>query len=260
MDIKAYIESGIIETCVLGIASEAEYREFQELCNQFPEIAEARKAFELSLEHQLMKEPLTPPSYLKEKIFQALTISGPKGLVDATKPEYQVPVRSINVWKYVTAACIVLLAGAMYWAYFINNKYQKLTRNSTTTNQSDHFSHTDAIIALNSFVVKPTVKWSIMAEPGNTSHCMAHIYWDSVSKNTFLLLGNIPKPLSDKQFQLWGILNDQPVNLGIFDIQKEGQLIQMENIPTAKLFYITIEPRGGSDTPNMKAQYAVGQL
>ena len=260
MNTKEYIESGIIETCVLGLASETEYREFQALCSRHFEIAEARRAFELTLEEQLMKKAITPPSYLKQQILGSLKTPG-QDETDGKIPKYHAPVRSMNVWKLVAAAYVLILAGTVYWVYHIDRKYQKLISDTIEiANQRDHSSHLDAIIALKSIVQRPSVKWSIMVEPANESHCMAHIYWDSVSKNTFLLLNAIPKPLSGKQFQLWALLNDQPVNLGIFDIQKEGQLIQMKDIHAANAFYITIEPRGGSIIPNMKATYAVGQL
>ena len=262
MNIKEYIESGIIETCVLGLGSEAECREFEALCIRFPEIDMARSVFEQVLEEQLMKKAIVPPSYLKEKIFSSLKIPDSNGIGNK-KTVHQMPDRLTRLWKYVAAACIVLLAGTVYWASSFKNKYQELIKNNNNidiANRRDHSNHFDAIIALNSIVQRPTVKWSTMIEPANASHCMAHIYWDSISKNTFLLVGNIPNPLSDKQFQLWATLNGQAVNLGIFDNRKEGQLLQMKNIQDAKSFYITIEPIGGSDTPTMQATYATGKL
>jgi hypothetical protein len=50
MNVKEYISSGIVESYVLGLASEAERQEFEQNCVQYPEIAQARTAFELSLE------------------------------------------------------------------------------------------------------------------------------------------------------------------------------------------------------------------
>ena len=260
MNTKKYIESGMIETCILGLASEDEYREFESLCIQYPEIMEARSAFELALEDQLMKKTITPPAYLKEKIW--LTLNPPAvGVINMNERKYQTPVRSMNVWKLVAAACFVLLAGAVYWAFYNNNRYQKLiNENKQRAKDSHQLGTSDALIAIRSIVQRPSVKWSTMVEPANSSHCLAHIYWDSVSQNTYLLIGNIPKSFSNKQFQLWALLNNQPIDLGIFDAKNEGQLIQMKNVNTVKSFYITVEPRGGSDRPNMQATYAIGQL
>jgi len=260
VNIKEYIESGIIESCVLGLATEAEQQEFEALYIQYPEIIEARRAFELALEAQLLKEAVAPAVHVKEKILKSLTTPITNGIHKKEK-EYITPVRSMNIWKWIAAASILLLACTTWLAYSVNDKYQRLlTANIETANQLNYSSHVDAIMALKTIVDKPSVKWSTMVEPTNASHCAAHIYWDSLSKNTFLLLGNIPKPVANKQFQLWAVLNGHPVNLGIFDVKKEGQLIQMKNIQEANAFTITIEPRGGSETPNMKATYALGEL
>ncbi len=135
-----------------------------------------------------------------------------------------------------------------------------LSATIATANQPDHSSHAEAVSALKTIVQKPSIKWSTMVEPTNEGHCMAHIYWDSLSKNTFLLLGDIPKPFSDKQFQLWGMMDNHPVNLGIFDAKEEGRLIQMKNNNSAQAFTITLEPKGGSVTPTINSTYAKGEF
>ncbi len=260
MNTKEYINSGNIESCVLGLATEAEYQEFIVFCNRHPEILEARNAFELALEEQLMKEAIPPPVYLKEEILKSIDIPGINGIQQKGR-ERLAPVARMNIWKYIAAACIIMVAGAAYWAYSVNNKYQTmLAETIRAANQPDHSSHAEAVSALKTIVQKPTIKWSIMADPANQGHCMAHIYWDSLSKNTFLLLGDIPKSYSDKQFQLWGMLGNRPVNLGIFDAKEEGRLIQMKNNNSAQAFAITLEPKGGSASPTINALYAKGEF
>ena len=260
MNTKEYIESGMIETCVLGLASVAEYREFEALCVEYPEIMEARGAFEIALENQLMKKTITPPSFLKEKIWHSLNTPA-VSVMNRNLKKYQPRVNSIRIWKLVAAACFILLAGAVYWAFYNNNRYQNLVNeNKLRAGEPHPIGTSDALIAIRGIVQRPSVKWSTMVEPANSSHCLAHIYWDSVSQNTYLLIGNIPRSFSNKQFQLWALLDNQTVDLGIFDAKNEGQLIQMRNVNSVKAFYITVEPTGGSTRPNMQATYAIGEL
>ncbi len=256
MNSKAYINSGIIESYVLRLATEAERQELEAMCRQYPEIEQAKHDFEVSLENHLLKEAVNPPEDLKQKILLSLNIPGNNGYL---KNDH-VPQR-INVWRWVAAACIVLLAGTGYLFYGTWDKYHKLlAEKNGLENSSDPPDRDDAMAGLHPIVQRPSVKWSVMAEPKNTSHCMAHVYWDSLSTNTYLLLGNIPRPLSDKQFQLWEIQNNQATDLGLFDIQKEGQLVQMKNAANGKVFVITIEPKGGSATPTLNSTYARGEL
>ncbi len=52
MNIKEYISSGIVESYVLGLASEEERTEFEQLCKQYPELVTARDSFEVLIEKQ----------------------------------------------------------------------------------------------------------------------------------------------------------------------------------------------------------------
>ena len=68
MNVKEYISSGIIESYVLGLASDAEREEFEANCSQYPEIAEARTAFELALEQQMLADAREAPQSLQQSI------------------------------------------------------------------------------------------------------------------------------------------------------------------------------------------------
>ncbi len=259
MNIKEYIESGIVGSYVLGLATEAERKEFESLCSEYPELIRAKESFERALEAQLIEEAVAPPEGLKEEILRSLNTPGRNALrkeMDANRP-----LRKINVWKRLAVAFIILSGGSIYFSYHLNEKYQKaLIENTALKKGLDYSGHTNTIREIAPIVQRPSVKWSTMVEPGNPSHCMAHIYWDSLSTNTFLLIGNIPRPVSDKQFQLWAVLDNHPINLGTFDIKKEGQFIQMRDLNKAKTFIITIEQKGGSPAPTRDSTYAIGNL
>ncbi len=75
-----------------------------------------------------------------------------------------------------------------------------------------------------------------------------------------MLIGNMPQTASDKQYQLWALIDNRQVDLGVFDIKKEGLLVKMKNVHNAEAFAITIEPRGGSPTPTLEAMSAIGKL
>ena len=73
----------------------------------------------------------------------------------------------------------------------------------------------------------------------------ANVYWDSTSQNVYLVVKNMPKLASDKQYQLWALIDGQPKDLGLFDVQDENKLIlKMNNTQKADAFAITIETRG----------------
>ncbi len=67
-DIQKYLDSGIIEDCCLGIASNAEVLKLEELCLQFEEIATYKKTTEASLNMVVKAKSKIPPSGAKERI------------------------------------------------------------------------------------------------------------------------------------------------------------------------------------------------
>ena len=263
MNVKEYILSGLVESYILGLATEAEQQEFEALSKQHPEIAQAKLDFELSLEAQLMRDAVAPPIALKEKIFQSLDTSASNISYQETE-ESETPVRRMNVWKWVAAASVLLLAGAAYWAFSLDNKYQNLQQaNTELKNQLDQ--STARVVELDKTaqtLQNPDLKTATLQGTGNAPGSFANIYWDTTTKDVWLLINNMPEPVSEKQYQLWALLDGKPTDLGVIEqnIWQKELLVKMKNVQGAQAFAITLEPRGGSASPTMDKIYVTGKL
>jgi hypothetical protein len=158
----------------------------------------------------------------------------------------------MGVWKWLAAASLVLLAGAAYWAVTTNNKYQQVrAANQDLQNQLQQASaHLDTMKRDAEMLQKPGVRMAAMHGTSNPA-MYATVYWDTASKDVYLLINNLPQPASDKQYQLWALLNNQPIDLGMIEVKQERLLYRMKNVRDAQAFAITLEPRGGSPKPTM---------
>lgn len=247
MNVKEYIASGIVESYVLGIATEAERQEFESLCRQYPEIAEARTAFELALEKELLAKAPPPPVQLRPLIMEKIAGAEEPAPVTVTK---ETPIRRIGVWKWLAAASLVLLAGTAYWAFSTQrqlNELQQANRELRAANEQTaarlQTMESDARL-----LQKPEVKMAAMKGTLDPN-VYATIYWDTASKDVYLMVNNLPKPASDKQYQLWALLDGQPIDLGMIEARQERLLYRMKNVQNAQAFAITLERKGGSPTP-----------
>jgi anti-sigma-K factor RskA len=249
VNVQEYISSGIVESYVLGLVSDEERKEFEKLCMQYPELVEARKVFELALEKQAMENPLQPPADLKNRIFSA--INTPAGIA----PVRNAPVRNLNWLKYAAAACLILLAGSLYWNISLYNRNKSLKSNYDNTVARLNDMEKDIQVLQQN----PSVKMASMKGLDVSPQSYATVYWDTTSHDVYLLTNNLPVPASDKQYQLWAIFNGKPVDLGVFDIKKERLLIQARNAQGAEAFAITLEKKGGSRTPE-GTMYVMGKL
>jgi len=73
VNIKEYISGGIVESYVLGLASEQERMEFEQLCLQFPELVAARNEFEENLEKQAFGMAVAPPEHIRENLLSVIS-------------------------------------------------------------------------------------------------------------------------------------------------------------------------------------------
>jgi len=263
VNVKEYILSGVVESYVLGLATEAEQQEFEALCKQYPEIAQAKLDFELSLEAQLMRDPIALPGVIKERVFQSLDTSA-SNISYQEIEDSEVPVRRMNVWKWVAAASILLLAGAGYLALTYNDKYQRLQQaNTELKNQLDQSNARITELDKTAQTLQnPDLKTATLQGTANAPGSFANVYWDTATKDVWLLINNMPAPVSEKQYQLWALLNGKPIDLGVIEpnIWQEKLLVKMKNVQGAEAFAITLEPQGGSTSPTMEKMYVMGKL
>ena len=269
MNVKEYISSGIVESYVLGLVSETERLEFEAQIIQYPEIAQARDSFERSLESALIQDAIPPPVFLKEKIRETIFLNSSNKLsaVAGTQVEDVAPVQRINTWKWLAAASVVLLAGSLYWGITTNNKYIGLRsvaqQNSTLQQQLTQANAQLAEVRTDAFALRqPGIRMTSLKGTPVSPTSYVTVYWDTTSTDVYLMVNNLPNPASDKQYQLWAIINDKPVDLGMLQMSQEKliPMIKMKGVQNAQAFAITLEPRGGSENPTMDQMYVVGKL
>jgi anti-sigma-K factor RskA len=258
VNIKEYILSGIVESYVLGLASEQERIEFEQLCMQYPELVEARTNFELLLEKRAMENAVTPPASVKETTLSAIqqTVSASNtSKIITMEPS---TTRKSSGMRWVAAASIILALAAGYFSFDIYNKNKQLEEERLALEKSkkeveSKLNSADSILnGMAGPVTLVTMKSMTPAAPS------ANIYWDSTSSNVFLVVKNMPKLASDKQYQLWSLLDGKPTSIGLFDGDQEKILFRMDNAKKANAFAITIEKRGNTGGPDLKQLQSMG--
>ncbi|WP_183557118.1 hypothetical protein [Mucilaginibacter sp. SP1R1] len=150
MKIKAYIESGVLETFVLGSASDQEVQELLYMKAKHPEVNEALQQLEQDMEKLAGNIAMTPPPHLWNRIEEEINALIPRPEVTParyTERNYESDTRTngkddqyievegssthIRVhksWRWVLAAIFVLgkifLAFAIYF-YLENRQAQE---------------------------------------------------------------------------------------------------------------------------------------
>jgi anti-sigma-K factor RskA len=250
VNIQEYISSGIIESYVLGLASPEERAEFEKMCASYPELVEARTNFEISIEKQAFQNSISPPAVSKEMIWSAIQRSTRNTSKIVTME--RVKNRSYTL-RWFAAASVILFLLTAYLAYSFYNKNRQLQAK---------------IDSNDSLINKMTTGEKIMHDPNvmvvnmvglKGSSSSASVYWDSTSTDVFMVVKNMPKLPSDKQYQLWALIGSKPVDLGLFDPPQSNVILKMKNAQKADAFAITIENRGNPGGPTLEQLQSMGK-
>ncbi len=258
MNIREYISSGIVESYVLGLASAEEQIQFEETCARYPEVLQARIDFEKSLEIHAQENAVTPLPGTKDKIFDALKNTGPARLVELPADQG----KQKNWFRYAAAALVILLAGSLYWNISLYNKNKKLNADLSSYAATMDTMHHDMDMVMGDHS-HSNIKMAALKGMPDAPNAMATVYWDTVSHDVYLLINNLPQPPTDKQYQLWALLDKKPVDLGVisnnFFIRQNSLLLKAKNAQQAQAFAITLEDMGGHSEPKGK-MYVMGNL
>ncbi len=280
MDIKIYIESGIIESYVLGLAEPEEILEIERLKEEYPEVQQGIDDFSIAIEEQAFRNAVTPPQAIKEQLLALLqfgqgSISGhdtPLVVAYNSSLNHDKPVVSIapstTNWKFLAAASIILfivsaIANLLLYNRYTSTKseYAALINERTTLQANNQVFQTRLkdYQSASEMMADPTIAMVQLKDPSHKNDNMTTVFWDSKSKDVYLLTNKLPAPNKNQQYQLWALVDGKPVDAGMLDPQCTS-LCKMKNIPKAQAFAITLEKAGGSPVPTMDQLYVMGNI
>jgi len=144
LELRTYIETGIIESYVLGLISDVEAEEFQLMRKLYPELETEIEVVERRIEKAAFDEAVLPPVQVKERVLQAFRWeAGGGGFAGDVPPNYTfINIQAKNndqimVHKYwrIFFIFIVLLAKIfLFFSIFYFLKYAQIKEQQTGFN------------------------------------------------------------------------------------------------------------------------------
>jgi len=279
VDVKEYISSGILESVVLGFASDQERQEVSCLMHIYPEIKTEMMAIEIAFEKMAFDTAVKPAAEMKARVLSS--ISKEKQL-PSEKQEYTEETKivqmagtsatsEVNPWKWVAAASVVLFIGAASLWITTNNQSNALS-DQLAAARKEQIENAEVLTAMKIEQERTNSIQAVLTEKSTKNIKMAgmpkdptasvKIMWSDNENKAVMLAENITAPPTDMQYQLWAIADGKPVSLGIFDYDEVTNMtdpfeVSMNNISA---FAITMEKRGGSPVPTMENMIVMGAV
>lgn len=260
------INSGILESYVLGTASVQEVARIHNMLLQHPELQQEIERIEHTLLLLAGKDVPEIPSHIKENI-RTKVFSENAGTVVVNLAETRPAAKSS--YKYGMAASVALLITSAVVNVVLYSKLHvaeqtvaDLNQEKSVLAQQMEISRTSlqeahASIALMGDTMMKAIRLKGL---GNSPAAMAYVYWDTRSREVYVNVMELPAPPKGKQYQLWALANGKPVDAGVFSAVDTMQLQKLKVVAEADAFAVTLEKEGGNPTPTLSAMYLMGAL
>jgi hypothetical protein len=253
MDINQYISSGIIEMHVMGLCPPEESAELELMRTQHPQLHEAILQFEIEFEKNAFQSSSVTGSELDSKILQSLNaLQTPVVSMQVSNAK----VKTFNWLKPAAAAAVVLFAVSSIFNYTLYKKTKEQQLALAETKKVTSLPEKDYAV-LKTPGITPVAMYGVF--PHNVCRCT--LFWDKKTGKAYMMIHHLVSSGAEKQYQLWAMVNDKPVNVGVVDDTIRDRFVELKNVPEgATAFTVTLENAAGSTTPTVEETYLSGKI
>lgn len=258
MNIEAYKSSGKLEEYLLGLLSESEAREVEQVAAAYPEIKAELNAMEDALTQYALAKGIPMPEELPARIMRRLeTLDKEVPPTKTTPPKSGTGGGGGPILPLLGFLLAASLAGLLYFWFQKSELEQDL--NQSQTDLQELQENCDEV---QDSLDQTTLQLAILRSDGNRTYIMrgtdnnpgaiANVYYNPQAQNAYLDIRELPAPPTGQQYQLWGIGADGvPQSMDVFDIPAGGgiEFIPVPYLPDVNVFAVSLEPAGGSPSP-----------
>ncbi len=270
MDIKEYIESGMLEAYALGALTEQERATVEADIAMYPELAAELAAIETTMHRLADEQAVPPPAFMQEQIWNALnseaaTQAPPPAPKAIPLPPADTKQRQPSWMRAAIWAAVVVSVLTNFMLLSQRNKSREEQAvlaakvDSMSATQQELTAMVGAYKKEMDMLADPGMQTVVMRKEGDTKMA-GMVYWSKDKGEAYLALHNLPMPPQGKQYQLWVIQDGKPVDMGVISndmVTKDGMVQKIPmTVASGQAFAISIENEGGNPTPTQV--YMVG--
>ena len=240
--IRIFLDTDLLEKYLLGTTTLEESNQVERYIAMYPEVRETYKELQENLEAFAKMHALKTPEGLKRRILERIRAQ-------------QSGRRKFRRFAIAATFAALLFAGSSYFFYNQNQSLQQentIVNNKIKTLEADMRSQLEDV--RNQFIVlnNPSTRKFMVNGNKKARELKAVAYINPVKKLSYINVRNLPNLPEDQCYQMWAEVNGEMVNLGVIkEIEDKDKLLALPYAETA-VGYITIEPKGGNNTPTVQ--------
>lgn len=252
MTINEIRESGLLELYVLGALDGTELTQVEQALISFPELSADLNTIERTLQTYATANAVSPSPGLKNKILEEARKN--KLNNNNSTNNHSGGNRNYDFLKGLLALLSLL---SIFFAYSWYNSYQSL-KQMEESNQRDM----EVCDSIREASTKQYARYQDLTNPNNRiiqnaeiekyPETEIYLYHNSTDKKNYIQLASLPPIDNNTQsYQLWSIIgNNPPQPLDVF--QSDGEnVFAVQHIDDTQVYAITIERKGGVQSPTL---------
>ena len=262
MNIKEYIESGILELYVYGLLDETQNLEVAKMATENKEI----DAEIVSIEKSIVNLSTSFSPFLSVENFAKI-----KSKLDIKHTKVIDLKSKNNRFNYIGwAAAAVFLLGIGY------QYNQQLTfENDIVTLEKEKTKLNEVLVSTKSKNKQTKEALAVVRDAKNTVISLAgqavaptasaKVYWNKETQVVYVDASGLPEPPEGMVYQVWSLKLKPaltPTSIGLLSdfTAENNKIFAVSKTGNAEAFGITLEPAGGSKSPTMEQLYTLGAV
>ena len=259
MDREEFLRSGLIESYVLGIATEEEKAEVERHARRYPEMRAMIDEKRQALEQYVHLYSATPPYSLKSRILESIDF-----VEEASRSISRQGVARTAL-NTVGALVILFLCVICFSMYMKNEKLE-----DQLTSIRSRYAHTGAqlesseqdiqeVTAMNSFLLDEDNEIIHLEGTELSPNSHAIVFWNADEETAYLHIDELPAAPPGKTYHLWADANGEMVHLATIKAGKET-MIAIPFMAGAQSLNLTLESEGVVEQPTIEQIIIKGKV
>jgi anti-sigma-K factor RskA len=263
VDVRTIISSGLLETYLLGMASPEETQLVEKLAAEHADVRQELDAIRATLSAYASAFAQQPAANLKQKIEQDFLNSNGSATAAPAPLQQAIVYKMSTAAKWGIAASVALLLGSLLFNYSLYkraNQYENELA-ATKTQLNEQRQTADAMQTSMEMMTAKNSRAVALNATANYPGSAARVYWVKNTGDVYVDPSMLPAAPAGNQYQLWAIVDGQPVDAGV--IEKDGKRLtiqKMKSFGKVQAFAITLEVEKGSKNPTLDKMYVMGTL
>lgn len=263
MTTKDYIESGLLELYVYGTLSDKEQVQIAADVAKDPELQAEVNSIEASVLKLSKATSAGLSASVKKELIQKINQKSAK-----TEPKIKIITSNFSYFGWAAA---ILLLGGILWLLKLNQDLQEEinvvsseleTKEIQVANSSEKVQNLEELLIQ---MAQPgTRKLTLPGNELNAPNSAVAAFYDDETNELILDISRLPEAPEGMVYQAWSLTFEPltPNSIGLLADAStpDNRIFRLQDIPESEGFGITLEPAGGSKSPNLEQLYALGTI